>query len=75
MNCHAFKQLMSRYFDGELSDVESRELEDHLKRCRECGDELKCMDQCIRVIRKVMKEETPPDSIRKYIFDKLNRRN
>ena len=71
MNCDTFKQNINNYLDGELNDKKSRDLEAHLKTCRECMNELKSFDKCIQVIRKVMPDKTPPDSIRKGIFDKL----
>jgi hypothetical protein len=40
MECAAAKGLMSRKIDGELSDLEGRDLDAHLARCASCSREL-----------------------------------
>jgi len=40
MTCHDYKDLMMGYLDGELSDEQKRQFEEHLASCPECRGEL-----------------------------------
>lgn len=40
MSCQDYRQLMTGYIDGELSDAQRRELESHLRDCEACAREL-----------------------------------
>ena len=40
MSCQDYRQLMTGYIDGELSDAQRRELESHLRACEACTREL-----------------------------------
>jgi anti-sigma factor RsiW len=39
-NCRAIKNRLGRYFDEELSPVERRLIDDHLKQCSRCSADL-----------------------------------
>ena len=39
MNCRKVTHLLSAYMDGELPGIESLQIRDHLKLCRECASE------------------------------------
>jgi anti-sigma factor RsiW len=51
-DCRKMKSRLGRYCDGELPPIERRLVEDHLKRCRQCGEEL----QAIRAIAGAFQE-------------------
>jgi anti-sigma factor RsiW len=55
-DCRAIQNCLGRYFDGELSPVERRLVEDHLKQCNRCRADL----QEIREIAGVFQEGIAP---------------
>ncbi len=71
MNCKELKDSFDTFPDGELNEKKSSDIEQHLKFCHQCRTELKSMDKCIRLMSNFMKDVTPPDTIRKKIFEKL----
>jgi hypothetical protein len=71
MNCDAFRKSIDSYLDAELNTQKSSEFEKHLESCQRCGTELMSFEKCIRLMRKFSKDEDPPGSIRKNVFEKL----
>jgi anti-sigma factor RsiW len=53
--CSLIQNCLGRYFDGELSPVERRMVEDHLKECGQCNQNL----QEIRVIAGAFQKGMP----------------
>ncbi len=71
MNCKEFKQSIETYLDGELNEQALSAFEQHLDSCQTCRMELMSFDKCIDLMRTVMEDVNPPDTIRKGIFEKL----
>jgi len=70
MNCEEFNKLIDTYLDNDLNDEKSEEFEQHLSSCQQCCRELKSVNKCIDVMRKMYKEAEPPGSIRENVFKK-----
>ncbi len=71
MNCKECKQRMEAYLDGELNKQETSAFEQHLTSCETCRMEVKSVDKCISLMRTVMEDVNPPNTIRKGILEKL----
>lgn len=65
------QQLLHAYFDGELDLVHSIELEEHLKTCRECADELREEQNLRQSLRAGNLYERAPQSLRTRIHAAL----
>lgn len=70
LDCRAIQNRLGRYFDGELSPVERRLVENHLKQCTQCSADL----QEIREIAGVFQEGIPalpvPSDLTQRIMEK-----
>ncbi len=71
MNCKECKQRIEAYLDGERNVQETSEFEQHLSSCQECRMEVTSFDKCINLMRTVMEDVSPPDTIKKGILEKL----
>jgi anti-sigma factor RsiW len=71
MNCTECKHAMEPYLDGELTKQEASAFEQHLASCEECRIDMMSMDKCINVMRTVLEDIPPPDSLRAGVFEKL----
>ena len=57
MKCSQYRDLMSPYLDGVLSETLRRNLENHLHYCPACREELAALRQTIAVIQNWSEEE------------------
>jgi hypothetical protein len=69
MTCDVSGELLSGYLDGELDEKQKKELEEHLKTCQICRDELEELKKVDEYIRSLEVEEPS----REFIFN-LNHR-
>lgn len=69
MKCDMPHELLSGYLDGELSDVQKKQVEEHLKKCTRCQKELEELRQLDEYVRTIEVEEPS----RAFVFG-LNRR-
>jgi anti-sigma factor RsiW len=70
MNCEEFRKAIDGYLDGELTEKESSEFEQHLEYCQRCRMELMSFEKCIGLMRNFFHDENPPAAIRKKVFEK-----
>ncbi|UCC78277.1 MAG: zf-HC2 domain-containing protein [Candidatus Zixiibacteriota bacterium] len=68
MNCNEFKSMIDSFLDGELDEKETTEFEIHFTSCNKCHIELESVDKCSKVLRKLLKSENPPQSIKDRVF-------
>jgi hypothetical protein len=59
MNCDGVRGLLSAYVDGELSAGELLRVEQHLRRCHWCADEVDALRQTIALIASLEEVEVP----------------
>jgi hypothetical protein len=60
-NHKRFKELIQGYLDKALSDKERQDLENHLKSCEECKEELKRRKNLLEELRSAKEEIQCPD--------------
>ncbi len=51
INCRNCEKLLSPYIDGEISGKNRRRVEEHLRSCRVCRNELEALRATVRTIR------------------------
>lgn len=59
MNCDGVRGLLSAYLDGELSPGELLRVEQHLRRCPACADEVDSLRQTIALVASLDEVEVP----------------
>lgn len=59
MNCDGVRGLLSAYLDGELSAGELLRVEQHLRRCHACADEVDSLRQTISLVASLDEVEVP----------------
>lgn len=59
MNCDGVRDLLSAYLDGELSPGELLRVEQHLRRCHACADEVDSLRQTIALVNSLDEVEVP----------------
>ncbi|MBS4535931.1 DUF4349 domain-containing protein [Clostridium sp. D2Q-14] len=70
MNCNECVEKISPYIDNELSEIEKKEFEDHIKECKECD---KIYKETLDVVEKVKSigNESLPDDYEYILRNKL----
>lgn len=59
MNCDGVRDLLSAYLDGELSPGELLRVEQHLRRCHACADEVDSLRQTVALVASLEEVELP----------------
>lgn len=57
MNCRQCRELLSPYLDGVLTAALSQALEDHVRWCQSCREELAALRQTVELLRAWSEEE------------------
>ncbi|HOQ07120.1 MAG TPA: anti-sigma factor [Clostridiales bacterium] len=70
MNCDTSKDLMMKYFDGEMDEAEEKQFREHLKTCSGCRDEFSCMEAIFASLDEKVEIE-PPDDFEARVMDKV----
>lgn len=71
MNCETANELIMKYFDGEINDIEEAQLMQHLKTCKSCSEEFRCMKEVFATIQAESGIE-PPENFEAMVMDKIN---
>jgi hypothetical protein len=59
MNCDGVSNLLSAYLDGELTPGELLRVEEHLRRCHACADEVDSLRQTVALVASLEEVEVP----------------
>lgn len=59
MNCDGIRGLLSAYLDGELSPGDLLRVEQHLRRCHWCADEVEALRQTVALVASLDEVEVP----------------
>lgn len=70
MNCETSKELMMKYFDGEMDEAGEIQLREHLKVCRDCNDEFSCMGAIFTTLDAKVEIE-PPEDFEARVMEKV----
>lgn len=71
MKCEEFEAVMVDYLDNKLEEERKREIEKHLESCEKCLDELKDVQQVLKLISRDTIEK-PDDSMRINFYHMLH---
>lgn len=70
MNCDTSRELMMKYFDGEMDEAGEKQFREHLKTCGDCSDEFSCMEAIFASLDEKVGIE-PPDDFEARVMDKV----
>jgi predicted anti-sigma-YlaC factor YlaD len=70
VNCETSKELMMKYFDGELDEAGEIQFREHLKACGDCNAEFNCMEAIFKTL-DVKVEIEPPDDFEARVMEKV----
>jgi predicted anti-sigma-YlaC factor YlaD len=71
MNCEISNDLIMKYFDGDINDIESAQLKQHLKTCGPCSTDFKNMSDIFGVLERGNPIE-PPQNFEAQVMSKIN---
>lgn len=77
MKCDLPRELLSGYLDGELDQEQTRMVEEHLKVCKVCRNELEELKQLDGYVRKVEVEEPSREflfTVNRRVVDRIKKR-
>jgi anti-sigma factor RsiW len=69
-DCRAIMSRLGRYYDGELSPVECRGIENHLKKCSRCSADLQEIREIAGVFQEGMPASPVPSDLTQRILEK-----
>jgi len=59
MDCEHLLEQLSAYLDGELTEDETQEVDEHLEGCEACRQELSRLERTVLMVRRLPKEKAP----------------
>lgn len=71
-NCKEFREQLSLYIDGMLTQQESRLLEEHIEECKDCREELSMLREMVASCQG-LEEKEPPEYLYPMIASSLRR--
>ena len=76
MACEEYEKLIPAYLDGELSKEQKGRLEEHLRECSHCSEELLKFKKLKEVTEEMKFVEPPEEAWRRYwtgVYNRLER--
>lgn len=73
MNCEIYGGYMMKHFDGDINDIESAQLKNHLKMCMKCKGEFEELQEILCDVHAACVVEPPPDFEEK-VMNRINDR-
>jgi hypothetical protein len=58
-DCHRFREMISPYIDGRVTQDEKQSLESHLASCHECREELESLRTTVGLLHRLPQVEVP----------------
>jgi len=69
-NCSEIRELISLYIDNRLDEVSAKELEEHIRSCKACSEELSFVKMMVEACSSSPEEELPAN-FREELHNKL----
>lgn len=66
-DCRRIQRLLSRYLDNEIGDFDAALVEEHLKSCRRCKNDLAELSRIKNILTETERKILPPD----YLVQRL----
>src|SRR3989338_5984425 len=73
MDCARVREFLSGYIDEALDAQTKASVDEHLRGCRKCSEELASLKRCIREVSSLGKVRAPEDFLEK-VHERLERR-
>lgn len=70
MNCETANDLMMKYLDHEINDIEEAQLLQHLKSCNTCSEDFTCMKDAFAALGTA-EEIDPPEDFETKVMEKI----
>lgn len=70
MNCQNYSEIMMRYFDNDLNDIEHAQFRQHLKACKSCREEFEDMEQIVGYLEK-SPLVAPPENFEFQVMERI----
>lgn len=61
ISCAELVELVTRYFDGQLSDLDRQRFEEHVVFCDGCANHLHQMEHTVRVVGRLRESDVDDD--------------
>jgi len=71
MNCEQSQELMMKYFDGNLNDIENQKFKQHLMMCEKCREDFEQLDGILNSIGDAIAVE-PPQDFEENVMEKVH---
>ncbi|GMQ59980.1 hypothetical protein AN1V17_43800 [Vallitalea sediminicola] len=72
MDCNKVQEMMSLYFDNELSKEERKLFEEHIVNCEQCKEELDFLQTMINNVNDVNEEKELPSDFHENLMAKID---
>ncbi len=71
MKCNDVRELISLYIDNRVSESEKQEIENHLKDCQECEQELKLLENVVHKSHQLNSEKELPKDFHAQLMARI----
>jgi hypothetical protein len=68
MLCADFEELLSDYFDGQLSPARRRLIDEHAAQCAACSELMQDATSALRLLEHVPQVDVPPDLVTRIVY-------
>jgi hypothetical protein len=68
MKCNDSQNLIMKYFDRELNDIEDAQLKQHIRVCKHCSDEFESLKEIFNAVEQQQDIEPPEDFERQVMY-------
>ncbi|HOK79400.1 MAG TPA: zf-HC2 domain-containing protein [bacterium] len=71
MNCREVQRILSDYLEGLVSDLQKKEIEQHLQMCQKCQIELDEMKKTVKLLRSIPSPQAP-EKLVESVMEKIS---
>ncbi len=61
MACEPFEELVNKYVEGLITLDEKKFLDEHIEKCADCRDEMKCINEIVKTLNCIEQVDLPRD--------------
>jgi len=71
MNCERSQELMMKYFDGDINDIENQQFKQHLTICEKCREDFEQLGSIFNSIKDATDVE-PPENFEANVMENIH---